>query len=66
MLEQSLKTLKRIVLGSQDLNVSEASKQEKKFNPRTRKDGEKMTDVEKMDEGYKGNTYTINGIDGDF
>jgi len=25
-----------------------------------------MTDVEKMDEGYKGKTYTINGMDGDF
>jgi len=25
-----------------------------------------MTDKEKMDEGYKGKTFTINGIDGDF
>jgi len=25
-----------------------------------------MTDIEKMDEGYKGKTFTINGIDGDF
>mgnify|MGYP001174338593 FL=1 len=66
MLERSLKILKRIVSGSQDSNASEVSKQEKKFNPRERKDGDKMTDKEKMDEGYKGKTFTINGIDGDF
>ena len=66
MLERSLKILKRIVSGSRDSNASEVSKQEKKFNPRERKDGDKMTDKEKMDEGYKGKTFTINGIDGDF
>ena len=42
------------------------SKQEKKFNPRTRKDAEEMSDKEKMDAGYKGKTFTINGMDGDF
>ena len=66
MLKQRLQILKRIVSGSQDSNASEVSKQEKKFNPRERKDGDKMTDKEKMDEGYKGKTFTINGIDGDF
>ena len=66
MLELGRKILKRIVSGSQDSNASEASKQAKKFNPRERKDGENMTDKEKMDAGYKGNTFTINGIDGDF
>ena len=66
MLERSLKILKRLVSGSQDSNASEASKQAKKFNPRERKDGDKMTDKEKMDAGYKGKTFTINGIDGDF
>jgi len=25
-----------------------------------------MSDKEKMDAGYKGKTFTINGIDGDF
>ena len=66
MLELGRKILKRIVSGSQDSNALEDSKQEKKFNPRERKGGEKMTDIEKMDEGYKGKTFTINGIDGDF
>ena len=66
MLERSRKILKRIVSGSQDSNASEDLKQEKKFNPRTRKDADEMSDKEKMDAGYKGNTYTINGMDGDF
>ena len=66
MLGLSRKILKRIVSGFQDSKPLEVSKQEKKFNPRERKDGDKMTDVEKMDQGYKGSTYTINGIDGDF
>jgi len=66
MLERSLRMLKRLVSGSQGSNASEVSKQAKKFNPKERKDGNKMTDVKKMDEGYKGKTYTINGLDGDF
>lgn len=66
MQELNLKMLKHSALGSQDSNALEDSKQEKKFNPRERKGGEKMTDIEKMDEGYKGKTFTINGIDGDF
>ena len=66
MLERSLKILKRIVSGFQGSNASEVSKQEKKFNPRERIDGKNLTDVEKMDKGYKGKTFTINGLDGDF
>jgi hypothetical protein len=66
MLGLSRKILKRIVSGFQGSKPLEVSKQEKKFNPRERKDGDKMSDIEKMDDGYKGKTYTINGIDGDF
>jgi len=66
MLELSRKILRRIVSGFQGSNASEVSKQEKKFNPRERKGGDKMTEKQKMDEGYKGKTFTINGIDGDF
>ena len=66
MLERSRKILKRIVSGFQGSKPLEVSKQEKKFNPRTRKDAEEMSDKEKMDAGYKGKTYTINGMDGDF
>ena len=49
MLERSRKILKRIVSGFQGSSASEVSKQEKKFNPRERKDGDKMTDIEKME-----------------
>lgn len=66
MLERSRKILKRIVSDFQDSKPLEVSKQEKKFNPKERIGGKTMTDVEKMDEGYKGKTYTINGMDGDF
>ena len=38
----------------------------KKFNPWKRINGEKMSDIEKMDKGFNGNTYSINGIDVDF
>ena len=46
-------------------SVVEEQKQ-KKFNPWKRIDGEKMTDVQKMDKGSNGKTYSINGIDVDF
>lgn len=43
-------------------------KVEKGYNHKTpvRKDSENMSDVEKMDKGFNGKTYIINGIEGDF
>lgn len=41
-------------------------KQEDEFNPRVRINSENMTDVEKMDAGFNGKTYTNNGIESDF
>jgi len=38
----------------------------KEFDVRIRKDSEQMSDVEKMDQGFNGKTYTINGIENDF
>ena len=38
----------------------------KKFNPSKRVDSEKLTDKEKMDKGFNGSTYSINGRDVDF
>lgn len=38
----------------------------KKFNPKERIDSEKDSDKEKMDKGFNGKTYTINGIEYDF
>ena len=38
----------------------------KKLNPWKRINSEKMSDIEKMDKGFNGKTYSINGIDVDF
>jgi hypothetical protein len=38
----------------------------KKFNHRVRKDSENMSDKEKMDKGFNGKTYSVNGIEYDF
>ena len=39
---------------------------QKKLNPWKRINSDKMTDIEKMDKGFNGKTYSINGIDVDF
>ena len=38
----------------------------KKFNPKERIDSEKDSEKERMDKGFNGKTYTINGIEYDF
>ena len=35
-------------------------------NPYKRVDSDKMTDIEKMDKGFSGKTYSVNGLDVDF
>ena len=37
-----------------------------KKNPYKRVDSENMTDIEKMDQGFNGKTFTINSIEVDF
>jgi hypothetical protein len=37
-----------------------------KKNPYKRVDSENMTEIEKMDKGFNGKTFTINGIEIDF
>ena len=37
-----------------------------KKNHYKRVDSENMTDIEKMDQGFNGKTFTINGIEVDF
>ena len=36
------------------------------FDPKIRIDAEKLSEKEKMDKGFNGKTYTINGIEYDF
>ena len=44
----------------------EEEQKPKKFNPWKRINNNKMSDIEKMDKGFNGKTYSINGIDVDF
>ena len=44
----------------------EKKQKQKKFNPWKRINSENMTDKEKMDKGFNGKTYSINGMDVDF
>ena len=44
----------------------ESSLEQMKKNPYKRVDSENMTDVEKMDRGFNGKTFVINGIEIDF
>ena len=37
-----------------------------KKNPYKRVDSKNMSDIEKMDKGFNGKTFTINGIEVDF
>ena len=46
-------------------SVEEEPKQ-KKFDPWVRINSENMSDKEKMNKGFNGKTYSINGIDVDF
>ena len=45
---------------------AEEEPKQKKFNPWVRINSENMCDREKMDKGFNGKTYSINGIDVDF
>ncbi len=48
------------------LDKFKKKKTKQKFDPKVRKNSEDMTDKEKMDKGFNGKTYSINGIDYDF
>ena len=44
----------------------EQKKPPPKFNHKVRKDSENMSEIDKMNKGFNGKTYTINGIEYDF
>ena len=53
------------------ISISKPKKQESRLekmkkNPYKRVDSENMSDIEKMDKGFNGKTFTINGIEVDF
>ncbi len=51
-----------------DINLSqkEIRLEQMKKNPYKRVDSENMTEIEKMDKGFNGKTFSINGMDIDF
>tara|TARA_A100001011_G_scaffold163991_1_gene172631 strand:- start:235 stop:426 length:192 start_codon:yes stop_codon:yes gene_type:complete len=55
-------------LKKQDINISkkETRLEQMKKNPYKRVDSENMTEIEKMDKGFNGKTFSINGMDIDF
>ena len=40
--------------------------EEVRKNPYKRVNSDKMTDIEKMNKGFNGKTYSVNGLDVDF
>ena len=40
--------------------------EEVRKNPYKRVDSDKMTDIEKINKGFNGKTYSVNGLDVDF
>ena len=56
----------RKLFGESQNFEDEASATPKKFNPKKRIDAEEDSEKEKMDKGFNGKTYTINGIEYDF
>ncbi len=55
-------------LKKQDINLSqkETRLEQMKKNPYKRVDSENMTEIEKMDKGFNGKTFSVNGMDIDF
>ena len=62
-----LKWIKKKIFKSEIKVLKKESRLEQmKKNPYKRVDSENMTDIEKMDRGFNGKTFSINGIEIDF
>ena len=60
-----LKNKKNNKLQKENIKKDNRLEQMKK-NPYRRVDSDNMTEIEKMDQGFNGKTFTINGIEVDF
>jgi hypothetical protein len=60
-----LKNKKNNQLRKENIKKDNRLEQMKK-NPYRRVDSDNMTEIEKMDQGFNGKTFTINGIEVDF
>ena len=60
------KWIKNLKNKKSEVRKVETRLEQMKKNPYKRVDSENMSDVEKMDRGFNGKTFTINGIEVDF
>ena len=60
------KWVKKLKDKKSQVNKVETRLEQMKKNPYKRVDSENMSDIEKMDRGFNGKTFTINGIEIDF
>ncbi len=66
-LKKMIKWKKILKFKQNSVSVKKETRLEQmKKNPYKRVDSENMTDIEKMDKGFNGKTFTINGIEIDF
>ena len=66
-LKKMIKWIKNFKLNKKSVSeIKETRLEQMKKNPYKRVDSENMTDIEKMDQGFNGKTFTINGIEIDF
>ena len=62
-----IKWIKNLKYKQNRVSVQKETRLEQmKKNPYKRVDSENMTDIEKMDQGFNGKTFTVNGIEIDF
>ena len=60
------KWVKKLKNKKSQVHQVETRLEQMKKNPYKRVDSENMSDIEKMDRGFNGKTFTINGIEIDF
>ena len=53
-------------LSKKGMPIKESRLEQIKKNPYRRVDSDNMTEIEKMDKGFNGKTFSINGMDIDF
>lgn len=58
--------IKKLKNKKSEVHRVETRLEQMKKNPYKRVDSENMSDIEKMDRGFNGKTFTINGIEIDF
>ena len=61
-----LKWIKKLNNKQSEVHKVETRLEQMKKNPYKRVDSDNMSDIEKMDRGFNGKTFTINGIEVDF